>query len=275
MTSQYTTTPGGHRLALAVEYDGSAFNGWQRQQSPDIPTVQAVLESAIGQVANEPVKTVCAGRTDSGVHATCQVIHFEAKIDRGEKAWTRGVNSLLPESVRVIWATAVTEDFHARFSATGRRYVYLMHQTRTASALHAGKLTPVFHALDVEAMNQGASCLLGEQDFSSFRAAGCQSRSPNREVFSAEIRTRGELCYLDIHANAFLQHMVRNIMGTLLEVGRREKPPQWVAELLAAKDRTQAGVAAAPDGLYLMQVDYPQEFALPETSRLPLILGPR
>lgn len=275
MTDQDTTTTSGHRLALALEYDGSAFNGWQRQKSPEIPTVQAVLESALSQVANEPVKTICAGRTDSGVHATCQVVHFEAEIDRGEKAWTRGVNSLLPGSVRVIWAKPVSEDFHARFSATGRRYVYLMHLTKTASALHAGKLTSVFHAVDVAAMNQGASYLLGERDFSSFRAAGCQSRSPNREVFSAEIRTQGELCYLDIHANAFLQHMVRNIMGTLLEVGRREKPPQWVAELLAAKDRTQAGVAAAPDGLYLMQVDYPQEFALPGTSRLPLILGPQ
>lgn len=262
-----------HRIALALEYDGSAFSGWQRQVSGEIPTVQGALEAALSQVADTSIKTVCAGRTDSGVHATCQVVHFDTPVDRGDKAWTRGVNSLLPSSVRVVWSKRVGDDFHARFSASARRYVYLIFQSRFDSAIHAGKLTTVHQGLNLQAMQQGADFLLGEQDFSSFRAAGCQSRSPFREVFSARINQHGDLVYLDIRANAFLQHMVRNIVGSLLVVGTGEQAPGWIGELLAARDRTQAGVAAAPDGLYLMQVDYPDSWELPETSRVPLLLS--
>lgn len=262
-----------HRIALAIEYDGSSYNGWQRQSSPDIPTVQSTLERALTQVADSPVSTVCAGRTDSGVHATCQVVHFDTPVDRGTKAWVRGVNSLLPPSIKVVWAKLVSEEFHARFSATARRYVYLMLLDKVPSALFASKVTAIHHGLDLIAMQQGADQLVGEQDFSSFRAAGCQSRSPYREIFSAEICSRGKLCYLDIRANAFLQHMVRNIVGALLVVGRGEQPPEWIEELLQAKDRTRAGIAAAADGLYLVQVDYPDRFELPCTSRIPLLLN--
>jgi len=273
VTEHEPSIPGAHRFALAIEYDGSSFNGWQRQSSPKIATVQETLENALSQVADTPVQTTCAGRTDSGVHATCQVVHFDSPIDRGSKAWVRGVNSLLPGSVRVVWAKTVTDEFHARFSATARRYTYIILRDKIASALCAGKITTIHYDLDIEGMQTGANYLLGEQDFSSFRAAGCQSRSPYREVFSARIGVRGKLCFLDIRANAFLQHMVRNIVGALLVVGRGDKSPDWIGQLLEARDRTMAGTAAPADGLYLMQVDYPAHFQLPETSRMPLILG--
>ena len=273
MTDTDPSHSGTQRIALAVEYDGSAFSGWQRQLSPELATVQSSLESALSQVANEPISTVCAGRTDAGVHASCQIVHFDAVIDRGAKAWTRGVNSLLPPSVRVIWSHNVSADFHARFSATARRYNYLMQLGNTASAIHAGKLTHVRTQLDSEAMHDAAQHLLGEQDFSAFRAAGCQSKTANREVFEASINSHGELLLLDIHANAFLQHMVRNIVGALLEVGKGRREPQWIRELLDGRDRTLAGASAPPDGLYLVQVDYPTSFALPQTRRIPLLAG--
>lgn len=262
------------RIALAVEYDGSHYSGWQRQSSPELATVQSTLESALSQIANQTVSTVCAGRTDTGVHATCQIIHFDSNIDRGEKAWIQGVNSLLPSSVRVVWSKVVDGEFHARFSATGRRYLYVMHSSRSASALLAGKLCHIKQALDVNSMHKAAQFLLGEQDFSTFRAAGCQSKTPMREVFKASVSTDGEFCVLDIHANAFLQHMVRNISGALISIGKGEHGPEWIRELLELRDRTQAGVAAVPDGLYLMQVDYPPRYNLPTTSRVPLMLNP-
>ena len=262
------------RFALAIEYDGSCYSGWQKQQSPELSTVQSELEAALSQVADEDVSTICAGRTDTGVHATCQVIHFDSSIDRGSKAWTRGVNSLLPDSIRVIWSKQVDSEFHARFSATARRYVYIMHCGEPASAIFASRLTHVRHSLDINAMNEAAQHLLGEQDFSSFRAAGCQSKTPIREVFEVSVMAQGKLCYLDIRANAFLQHMVRNICGALIAIGKGEQDPDWTMQLLGARDRTKAGIAAAPDGLYLMQVDYPAGFGLPSTSRLPLLLRP-
>jgi len=261
------------RIALGIEYDGSRFSGWQRQRDPDLPTVQANLESALSQIADHPVQLVCAGRTDSGVHATCQVVHFNCAIDRGEKAWTQGTNSLLPPTVRVTWAVPVDETFHARFSAEARRYQYVIFTRRTASALLAGKVTHIRTALDFEAMHEAAQSLLGEQDFSSFRAAGCQSNSPNRNVSAVSVTQRGQFIILDIVANAFLQHMVRNIAGALLEIGRGDRHAGWIAELLAAKDRTQGAVTAPPDGLYLVHVQYPAAFKLPITLSSPPILG--
>ena len=260
------------RIALAVEYDGSCYSGWQKQNSPKLATVQAALESALSQVANESISTVCAGRTDTGVHASCQIVHFDAEIDRGNKAWTRGVNSLLPDSIRVIWSKPVDPEFHARFSATARRYVYVMYCDDVASALFAKRLSHIRQVLDIEAMSKAAQYLVGEQDFSTFRAAGCQSKTPMREVFEANVFARGKLCYLDIRANAFLQHMVRNICGALIPIGRGEQAPEWINDLLLARDRTQAGIAAVPDGLYLIQVDYPKAFSLPPTCRMPLLL---
>jgi len=262
------------RVALAVEYDGSAFSGWQKQSSPNLPTVQSALESALSRVANHPVSTTCAGRTDSGVHATCQVVHFDAAIDRGQKAWTLGVNTMLPGSVRVLWAQAMPGDFHARFSATGRRYRYVIYRRATPSAILFRKVTAIRQELDLDALNAGSRLLLGEQDFSSFRAAGCQSRSPFREVTHACWQEQGAFLVFEVEANAFLQHMVRNLVGSLLVVGAGERPPEWMAELLAARDRTQAGKTAAPDGLYLAGVDYAAEWQLPVTAcDPPMLIG--
>lgn len=272
MTNSSEAVSVGHRIVLAVEYDGSAYSGWQKQGSPELPTVQAKLESALSQVADQEIQVTCAGRTDSGVHATCQVVHFDTKIDRGNKAWVRGVNSLLPESVRVIWSQSSNAEFHSRFSATGRRYIYLIHQTSIASAMFSRYVTHLRTELNVDAMQRAAQYLLGEQDFTSFRAAGCQSKSSHRNVFSADWRKVGQLLVFDIHANAFLQHMVRNIVGSLIVVGRGEEDSDWIETLLQAKDRTQAAMTAPPEGLYLVQVDYPPEFNLPPCQNMPLLL---
>ena len=262
------------RIALGLEYDGSSFSGFQKQSSPALPTVQGCLETAISRVADTPISTTCAGRTDAGVHATGQVIHFDTPVDRGNKAWTEGVNSLMPDSVRVLWAQSVNDDFHARFSATARRYHYVILQRDTASALLAGKVTHWRGDLDVAAMNEAAQMLLGEQDFSSFRAAGCQSKTPNRNVHHARVVRQGAYIVLDIEANAFLQHMVRNIAGTLLDIGQGKYSTGWMRELLAKADRTQASMTASGDGLYLTSVTYPASFALPVQLNLPpLLLG--
>ncbi len=236
--------------------------------------MQGSLETAISRVADTSITTTCAGRTDAGVHATCQIVHFDTPVDRGIKAWTEGVNSLLPDSVRVLWAHAVSDEFHARFSATARRYHYVILQRDTASALLAGKVTHWRGKLNVAAMHEAAQMLLGERDFSSFRAAGCQSKTPNRNVHHARVVQYGAYIVLDIAANAFLQHMVRNIAGTLLDIGQGKYPAGWMRELLGKADRTQASMTAPGDGLYLSSVTYPDSFALPIQLNLPpLLLG--
>lgn len=272
MSAPDAAPAGTTRIALAVEYDGSAFSGWQKQAAPALPTVQSALEAALSSVANHPVATTCAGRTDAGVHATCQVVHFDCRLDRGVKAWTQGVNSLLPGSVRVLWAQAVADQFHARFSATGRRYRYVLFQRAVPSAILYGRVTPVRQPLNLDALNSASRLLIGEQDFSTFRAAGCQSRSPFREVTRAQWSQTGPFIVFHIEANAFLQHMVRNLVGSLLAVGREEQAPEWIAELLRARDRTVAGKTAPPDGLYLAGVDYPDQWQLPATSGDPPML---
>lgn len=273
MSSPVTTAASGTRIVLAIEYDGTAFSGWQKQSSPELPTVQGALESALSQVANAPIATVCAGRTDAGVHAGCQVVHFDTPVDRGVRAWTRGINSLLPAAVRVLWAQPVDTDFHARFSAQARRYQYLLYTRGTASALLAGRVTHWPHALDVQAMNEAASALTGEQDFSVFRAAGCQSKSSLRNVHHAGFSRQGPFLVFEIQANAFLQHMVRNIVGSLLRVGAGEAAPGWISELLAAGDRRLAAATAPPEGLYLAGVSYPDTFALLSTLQPPPFLA--
>ena len=273
MNPAHSTSPEAHRFVLAIEYCGAHFCGWQRQKSRQLPSVQSALEQALSQVADRPVSVVCAGRTDAGVHATCQIVHFDCEIDRGDKAWTQGVNSLLPQSIRVLWSKTVEREFHARFSAEARRYVYVMYCASTAPALLASQLCHLPYELDVERMNQAAQFLVGEQDFSAFQASGCQSATPFRRVMEATVQRVGAFCVFDVRANAFLQHMVRNLSGTLISIGRGERKPEWVEELLRGRDRTLAGITAEPNGLYLMQVDYPNRFGLPETGRLPLILA--
>lgn len=264
-----------NRIALGVAYDGAAYYGWQRQRSPDLPTVQSSLEQALGRIAASDIRLFCAGRTDSGVHATAQVVHFDTPVDRGEKAWIVGTNSLLPESVRVTWAKTVDSSFHARFSALNRRYRYIIYSGRVATAILPRQLTHIRDPLDVAAMDEAASRLLGEHDFSAFRAAGCQSNTPFRKVTAISVRREGHFIVLDIEANAFLQHMVRNIAGALLAVGRGEKQPVWLAELLAGRDRKVGAVTASPCGLYLVAVTYPDSFDLPETEPGPIFLPGR
>jgi tRNA pseudouridine38-40 synthase len=262
----------GDRIALAVEYQGSAFFGWQSQRKLNLPTVQETLENALSQIAAAPITTICAGRTDTGVHASHQVVHFDTPIARPEKAWVFGGNTLLPETVSIKWARPVASEFHARFSAAARRYRYIIHNHPTRSA-HLGSLTTFFpHALDAELMHREAQCLLGEQDFSSFRGAGCQSNTPMRNVHRVTVLRRGDFVIIDIQANAFLLHMVRNIVGTLLAVGNGRQPPGWTAEVFAAKDRTVAAPTAPPQGLYLVDVIYPAEFGLPSSTLGPAFL---
>lgn len=272
MSSSDQNTSTSYRIALGIEYDGSAYSGWQKQKSPQQETVQQYIETALSNVADEDVVVSCAGRTDAGVHATCQVVHFDASVDRGEKAWTQGVNSMLPRTIRVVWSRVQQPDFHARFSALSRRYLYLMYQRDIQSAMLHGRASHIRSHLNEAAMHSAAQHLLGEQDFTSFRAAGCQSRTAMRNVMHANVYRQGGFLIFDVKANAFLQHMVRNMMGSLLQVGRGEKDPAWIGELLALQDRTQAAPTALPDGLYLVGVEYPLSCELPSELSLPDLL---
>jgi len=252
------------RIAFGLEYDGSRFRGFQRQQQR--PTVQEVLEDALATVADEPITVHCAGRTDTGVHAACQVIHIETRAERRERAWVLGANSNLPGSVAVRWARFVDGDFHARFSARGRYYRYRILNRWIRPGLHAGRVAWERRPLDAGRMHEAAQALVGEHDFSSFRALGCQARHARRHLKSISIERDGDELILDVAANAFLYHMVRNIAGTLIAVGCGEREPAWVAEVLAARDRSLAGVTAPPEGLYFMGVDYPAHPELPSKS---------
>jgi tRNA pseudouridine38-40 synthase len=265
--------PRGQRIALTVEYNGAAYNGWQLQQgSTTAITVQGVLEAALGNIAAQPVRLACAGRTDTGVHATNQVVHFDAPAARSPKAWLTGGNAQLPDTVVIRGVQVVPQDFHARFSAQARRYRYLILNTPVRSALAPKQLTWVRYPLDVAAMHAQAQDLLGERDFSSFRAASCQSSTPMRHVNCIDVNRRGDLVVVDIQANAFLHHMVRNIVGTLLAVGRGQLALGSVASLLAGRDRTRAPETAPANGLYLVGVSYPQLFAIQSRSPGPVFL---
>lgn len=260
------------RVALCVEYDGSAFYGWQLQTKPDLPTVQGVLERALSCVANQAVRIHCAGRTDSRVHASYQVVHFDAPVQRSAKAWVFGSNANLPGQVAVQWAVPVADDFHARFSATARSYRYVIHNAPIRSALAAGRQTLVPHRLDESRMHEAAQALLGEQDFSAFRGAGCQSNSPYRFVEAVSVRRCDDRIFIDITANAFVLHMVRNIAGSLIEIGQGKRGVGWMAELLAGRDRSDAAATAPPDGLYLINVRYPDVYQIPPANTTDLSL---
>ncbi|TVS11662.1 MAG: tRNA pseudouridine(38-40) synthase TruA [Wenzhouxiangella sp.] len=249
------------RLAAGVEYDGSGFFGWQRQRQS--PTVQSCLETALARVADHPLTVHCAGRTDTGVHAWCQVVHFDTRADRDERAWVLGANTHLPAGISVLWAREVGHDFHARFSARRRRYHYRILNRWVRPAVERDRVAWIRQPLDAARMNEAARFLLGEHDFSSFRAVGCQARSPVRTVHAASVSRLGHEVSLHIEANAFVYHMVRNVAGVLIAVGRGQRSPEWVAELLAARDRTVAGVTAPAGGLYFVAPSYPDHPALP------------
>jgi tRNA pseudouridine38-40 synthase len=265
--------PAGTRIACRIEYDGSAYNGWQSQPHLGVITVQDQLELALGEIANTPFRVQCAGRTDTGVHAFSQVIHFDSPVARSSKAWVIGGNACLPRAIRLHWAVPVAGDFHARFSAQSRCYRYVIANTVIRPALMQGQLTWYRRALDATAMHWAAQSLLGEQDFSAFRAASCQSRTPMRNVQFVDVRRSGELVILEIKANAFLHHMVRNIVGALLAVGDGRKPVEWIAQLLAGRDRSVGAETAPASGLYLVDVEYPAHFGLPPTPYGPFLLG--
>ena len=262
--------PNVYKLALGIEYDGSRYYGWQRQQ--EVRSVQGRLEQALSQVANHEVTVFCAGRTDAGVHGTGQVVHFETTSVRKDAAWTLGVNANLPDDIAVRWVKAVPDEFHARFSATARRYRYVIYNHRLRPAILHGGVTHFHLPLDAEKMQRAGQCLLGENDFTSFRAVQCQSRTPWRNVMHLNVSRHGSYVVVDIKANAFVHHMVRNIVGSLLEIGCGNQPEGWMAELLAAKDRTLAAATAKAEGLYLVAVDYPEHFALPRPPMGPLFL---
>jgi tRNA pseudouridine38-40 synthase len=269
---QATPWPEGmNRIALGVEYKGTEFHGFQTQPS-GVKTVQQALQKALSKVADEEITLVCAGRTDAGVHATQQVIHFDTSAVRPEKAWVLGTKPHLPDSVIVRWAKNVSPQFHARFSALNRTYRYLLSDASTASALVAHQVTWSSRKLNLDWMREGAKYLIGQQDFTSFRATQCQAKSPVRTIHHLHLVRRGDLIILEVQANAFLHHMVRNIVGVLMTVGTGDKPAEWVADVLAARDRSKGAVTAKPYGLYLVSVDYPEEFNIPQLSPGPFFI---
>jgi len=249
------------RLALGISYNGQAYQGWQSQ--PSGLTVQDRLEAALAQFTTQAVSTLCAGRTDAGVHGLMQVVHFDTSLAREPFSWVRGTNSFLPPDIAVQWAQPVPDSFHARASATARRYAYLLLDSPVRPSVDAGRVGWVFRPLDGPAMEQAAGHLLGEHDFTSFRAAGCQALTPVKTMRRIEIARRGAYWRFEFEANAFLHHMIRNIMGCLLAVGQGQQPPGWLAEVLAARSRDAAAPTFAPDGLYFLGPVYDAHWGLP------------
>lgn len=256
------------KYAACIEYDGTNYCGWQRLSHA--PSIQAEVEKALSFVANHPVDLTCSGRTDSGVHGIGQIVHFDSDAVRNEKAWRMGCNTNLPDDIALRWIQPIADDFHARFSARSRRYRYIILNHHVRPALLNNKVCWYRDALDEERMQIAANFLLGENDFSSFRAAGCQAKHAMRELQDIHISREGRFIYIDIVANAFLHHMVRNIVGSLFEVGDGRRPPEWFSELLNVKDRTKAGVTAPACGLYFVSVQYPAKFHLPEVFSAPV-----
>jgi tRNA pseudouridine38-40 synthase len=258
------------RIALGIEYNGAKYFGWQRQK--EVISVQEVLEGAVGKIANHPVVLFCAGRTDSGVHATGQVVHFDTDSLRDMKAWSMGVNSNLPDDVAVRWAQPVSDDFHSRYTATARRYRYIIYNNRLRPGILRDGLSHYPMPLDETLMQTASGCLLGENDFTSFRAVHCQAKTPNRCIHYIKISRQNDYVIIDIKANAFLHHMVRNIAGSLITIGLGENPVKWLEEVLHAKDRTKAAATAKAGGLYMIEVDYPEQWQIPSSIPGPLFL---
>lgn len=252
------------RIAIGLEYRGSGFCGWQSQ--PQGCGVQDAVEAAVAAIVGRKTAVTAAGRTDTGVHAALQVAHFDVSVERPLTAWVRGVNSHLPSGVAVLWAREVGEDFHARFAATQRGYRYVLLNHAVRPGLNDGLIGWHHRPLDADAMNRAVAHLIGQHDFSAFRAAECQAKSPVKELRRALVERRGDYLLCDFQADGFLHHMVRNLMGSLIQVGAGVQPPEWMAELLASRDRTRAAPTFEAAGLYLTHIRYPAHFALPESS---------
>ena len=250
------------RIALGIEYDGTDFMGWQRLGHG--PSVQAAVERALSKVADAPTEVTCAGRTDAGVHARCQVVHFDTRAHRDMRGWTLGACSNLPDSIAVLWAQPVADDFHARHGARARRYRYSILNRPVRPALDARYVTWERHPLDADAMHQAAQALVGEHDFSAYRAIACQARHARREVRQVRVFREGPRVHVEIEANAFLHHMVRNIVGSLLPIGRGQRPREWMGELLDGRNREVAGPTAPASGLTFIGPRYPARWGLPE-----------
>lgn len=259
------------RYALGVEYDGHGFLGWQRLSKAGEggqESVQAALETALSKIANHPVATVCSGRTDAGVHAQCQVVHFDSDAPRSTRAWVLGTTTLLPPQVSVLWCQPVAEDFNARFAARARQYRYRILNRPVRPALHRQVLSWELRPLDADAMHRAAQALIGEQDFSAFRTVHCQAPHARRDLQRIDVRRDGDEVVVEVQANAFLHHMVRNIVGSLLEVGAGAQAESWIAELLAGRDRTAAGPTAPAAGLVFLGPLYPPQWQLPAAVTL-------
>jgi tRNA pseudouridine38-40 synthase len=261
------------RIALGVQYVGTGWNGYQKQPTRD--TVQDQLEIALEKFACTALHTTCAGRTDAGVHAVEQVVHFDTELERAPQSWIRGVNAFLPDSITVRWAHTVQPDadgqeFHARFSARSRTYHYVLYNHPNPSALLAGRAGWVFRPLDVQRMREAAAHLIGTHDFTSFRASGCQAKSPVKQMHELSIARHGDVIVFTVRASAFLHHMVRNLVGALVYVGTGRNEPQWMAEVLASRDRDAAAPTFMPDGLYLAKIDYDPKWGLPQEAASPL-----
>lgn len=249
------------RVAIGVEYEGTAYKGFQKQKSTS-ETIQGLIDKALSQVADEKIKSVCSGRTDAGVHAFCQTIHFDTTSSRENKAWVQGGNSLLPKDIRFIWAQKVNNNFHSRFSAISRTYRYIIRNSSFPSALNRSRHLWIKEDLDLQSMRRASSYLIGDRDFTSFRSSSCESKTSIRNIYSIKIKKKGELVLIDITANAFLLNMVRIIVGTLLEVGRKKITPKKVKLILDAKDRKLSGKTASPEGLYFVGTSYKEKFKL-------------
>ncbi len=256
------------RIACGVEYDGRAYHGWQRQKNS--PSVQQVLETALSKVADRPVQTFCAGRTDAGVHATAQVVHFDTDVQRSQRSWLLGGNTNLPSDIAISWVQQVSDSFHARFKALERSYRYVVLNSHTRSALLYKRASWWVKKVDLRKMQQAAEHLIGEHDFSAYRATACQAKTPVRVLHELDIQMCGDIIYIDARADGFLHHMVRNIVGVLLTIGSGEQPTDWSKSVLETRQRDRGGVTAPPDGLYLTDIRYPDGYKIPRMGYKPV-----
>jgi len=257
------------RVALGIEYDGTDFSGWQVQ--PNQRTVQGCLQQALSKVANHEVKVTAAGRTDSGVHALSQVVHFDTSSQRPERNWILGLNTNLPKDINIIWARDVDDEFSARFSALRRSYRYLLINRVSRSAVHANRMWWYFKPLDIQRMQEAANQLVGHHDFSAFRAKDCQAKNTMKTMELIKVSRQGDCIAVDVVAQSFLHHMVRNIVGVLVAIGEGKEPIEWAKQVLDSQDRGQGGITSPPEGLYFMNVEYPEQYSLPTVSAFPVL----